>query len=78
MPGNQDNFGLVLARWFDGSFVYRRSLPETVSTLTPDLPEDCPVEARLKLAAGQHAWPARLAFAQPDGWLPHSIATRRS
>ena len=40
-------------RWSDGSFLYRRTWPETVSTLTPDPLGNCPVEARLKLVAGE-------------------------
>jgi hypothetical protein len=55
MPGNQDHAGLVLMRWSDGRFLYRQTWPVTVSTLTPDLLGDCPVQARSKPAASQHA-----------------------
>ena len=54
MPGNHDHPGLPV-RWSDGSFLDRRTWPVTVSTLTPDLLGDWPVQATLKPAAGQHA-----------------------
>ena len=60
MPGNQDQSGLVPVRWSDGSPFYRRTWPETVSTLTPDLLGDCPVQARLKPVAGEAAGPEAL------------------
>jgi hypothetical protein len=57
MPGNEDHAGLVPVRRSDGSLLDRRTWPETVSTLTPDLLGECPVQARLKPAAGQHDLP---------------------
>jgi hypothetical protein len=44
-------------RWSDGSFLYRRTWPETVSTLTPDLMGYCPAQATLKPVAGEAAGP---------------------
>lgn len=55
MPGNQDHSGRVPVRWSDGRFLYRRTWPETVSTLTRDPLGDCPVEARIKPVAGEAA-----------------------
>ena len=55
MRVNQDRSSLVSVRWSDGSFLYRRTWPETVSTLTEDLLGYCPAQARLKPVAGEAA-----------------------
>lgn len=71
MPGNHDHSGLVPVRWSDGSPFYRRTWPETVSTLTPDLLGDCPVQARLKPVAGEAAGPEALVGARQT-WEPQA------
>lgn len=64
MPGNQDHLGLVPVRWSDGSFLYRRTWPETVSTLTQDLLGYCPGQGRLKPVVGEAAGPEALVNAR--------------
>jgi hypothetical protein len=69
MPGNQDHLGIVPVRWSDGSFLYRRTWPETVSTLTQDLLGYCPGQDRLKPVAGEAAGPEALVSAR-QAWEP--------
>ena len=55
MRVNRDHLCRVPVMWFDGSFFYRRTCRETVSTLTQDLLGYCPAQARLKPVAGEAA-----------------------
>lgn len=71
MPGNQDHLGLVPVRWSDGSFLYRRTWSETVSTLTQVLLGYCPGQGRLKPVAGEAAGPEALVSARQT-WEPQA------
>jgi len=55
--------GFASVRWSDGSFLYRRTWAQTVSTLTQDLLGHCLGQGRLQPVAGETADPEALVRA---------------